>query len=393
MSSISIELRKGYLLTLKLILEKFRNALNFNEIISAIEKETNMGKSETNYVRNCATSGRIIMLQTVLDVPSIPAENILKIIKSLCEILMSNKNMQETILFILKKFFEKLTNDYYHDYNFNAAKTSATAQKNFNKILQSIFQILEKYISNAKNQIEESKNIYEFSLYFLIAKLYMKAKNTKQANSTAKERIIMSLVESHFGTGFLSTIMDDGTILGFFKLIVKNSFMIENNQKNNSNKAYEKSLNISLDFFFETLRLYKEKEKVYKIWNLIIDENTNTILSEISPKNFQQLIYSVAKFILNNYFHMDYVKQIFDHEFFVSFLKFKIKQKFQYLNDIIAIVTEQIEKFKQAKHDNHELALKKISEYAIDLLKIFGSSPDKYLSIQTFKNFHAVNFL
>lgn len=394
LSSIQIELRKGYLLTLKLVLEKFRNTLNFGELINAIEKETNLGKSETNYVRNCATSGKLIMLQSALDIPSIPSEFVLKITKTLCEILTANKLMEESVLYIFKIFFDKLTNDYYHEFNFNSVKNSAAAQKNFSKILQSIFEILKKFISLNKSQIDQTQKMWEFSMYFLIAKIYLKAKNSKTNNANSKEKILCSIVESQFGTGFISSIMDDSTILGFFKLIVKNSLFQENenlkNAKNNKDNKYnERSLNISLDFFFEILKLNKDKEKVYKIWNLIIDENTNQILNEISPKNFQQLIYSVAKFILKNYFHLDYVKQIFDHTFLLGFIKFRIKQKFKYLSDLIEIITANIKKLQEAKVYGEELH-RKVSEYALDLLKTFGNNPQAFISIQTFKAFHAV---
>lgn len=375
-------------------MEKFRNSLNYSELITAIERETNVGKSEANYVRNCAASGKIIMLQSVLDLPSIPSEVVLRIVKSLCEILITNKLMEETILFVFKVFFEKLVNDFYHDCNFNSAKNSSAAQKNFSKLLQNIFEILEKYISNNKSQIEQSQKIYEYCLYFLIARLYLKAKHSKNSNNT-KEKIIMGLIENHFGTGFINTILDDGTILGFFKLIVKNSTFAENenlkNKKNNNTDNVEKSLNISLDLFFEILKLNKEKEKIYKIWNLINDENTNKILTEISPKNFQNLIYSVSKFVLKNCFHLEYVKQIFDNTFLLGFVKFRLKQKFKYLTEIIEVVSENIEKLQESKNINEETS-KNISQYALDLLNVFGNNPQTHISIQTFKGFHAVYF-
>lgn len=303
--------------------------------------------------------------------------------------------MEETVLYIFKIFFEKLTSDYYHDFNFNNAKNSAAAQKNFGKIMQSILEILQKFISLNNRQIDQTQKMWEFSLYFLIAKIYLKAKNSKKSAEGAKERILTATIESQFGTGFLNSIMDDSAILGFFKLIVKNSLFQDNenlkNSKNNKDNKYnERSLNISLDFFFEILKLNKDKEKVYKIWNLIIDENTNQILTEISPKNFQQLIYSVSKFVLKNFFHLDYVKQIFEHSFFLGFIKFRIKQKFKYLGDIIGIVTESLQKLQEAKGYGEELH-KKVSEYALDLLKTFGNNPQVYISIQTFKAFHAVN--
>jgi len=377
-----------------LVLEKFRNILNFSEIITAIEKETNVGKSEANYVRNCAASGKIIMLQSVLDLPSIPSDIVLRIVKSLCEILITNKLMEETVLFVFKVFFEKIINDFYHDFNFNSTKNSAATQKNFSKLLQNVFEILEKYISNNKSQIERSQKIYEYCLYFLIARLYLKAKNSKNSNNI-KEKVIIGLIENHFGTSFLNTILDDGTILGFFKLIVKNSSFADNENlksKNSNINKTEKSLNISIDLFFEILKLNKEKEKVYKIWNLIIDENTNKILSEISPKNFQNLIYSVSRFVLKNSFHLDYVKQIFDNTFFLGFVKFRLKQKFKYLNDIIEIVSENLEKLQESKNLTEETT-KNISEYALNLLKIFGNNPQLNISIQTFKGFHAVKNL
>ena len=338
------------------------------------------------------------MLQAVLDIPSIPFDVMLKIIRILCEILTCSRILEETILFVLKNFFEKLTNDFYVELNFNT-KHLLTPQKNLNKILINIFGILEKFLSGKTNNLENSKNIYEFSLYFLIAKLYLKSKNSKNSSNPAasgKDRIITSLVEQHFGTGFLNSIIEDSTILSFFKLIIKNSFFSENenlkNTKNNrDNKFNNRSLNISLDFFFEILKLNQEKAKVYKVWNLIIDEKTNQILSEISTKNFQQLIYSFSKFILGNFFHLEYVKQIFDYSFFVSFMKFKIKQKFKYLNDIILVVTANLEKVIEAKQDDEE-TLKKVSEYSLSLLKVFGNNPENFISIQTFKNFHAVNF-
>ena len=303
--------------------------------------------------------------------------------------------MEETVLYIFKIFFEKLINDYYHEFNFSSAKNAAAAQKNFSKILQSIFEILLKFISLNKSHIGQTQKMWEFSLYFLIAKIYLKAKNSK--NSTgAKERILTGAVESQFGTGFLNSIMDESAILGFFKLIVKNSLFQENenlkNSKNNKDNKYnDRSLNISLDFFFEIVKLNKDKEKVYKVWNLIIDENTNQILNEISPKNFQQLVYSVAKFVLKNFFHLDYVKQIFEHSFFLGFIKFKIKQKFKYLGDLVGIVTENLQKLQEGKVYGEDLH-KKVSEYALDLLKTFGNNPQNYISIQTFKGFHAVSF-
>ncbi len=384
------------MLTLKLILEKFRNSLNFNELISAVEKETNLGKSETNYVRNCATSGKLLMMQSTLDIPSIQSEHVLKITKTLCEILVANKHMEETVLYIFKIFFEKLTSEFYHEFSFSSVKNAAVAQKNFSKILQSIFEILQKFLSRNKSQIEQTQKMWEFSLYFLIAKIYLKAKISKSA-SGAKERILIAAVEDQFGTGFLNSIMDDSAILGFFKLIVKNSLFQENenlkNSKNNKDNKYnDRSLNISLDFFFEILKLNKDKEKVYKIWNLIIDENTNQILSEISPKNFQQLVFSVSKFVLKNFFHLDYVTQIFDHTFFLGFINFRIKQKFKYLADIIEIVTQNLQKLQDAKGFGEEIH-QKVSVYALDLLKVFGSNPQKSISIQTFKVFHAVSLL
>jgi hypothetical protein len=399
LSSISVELRRGYLLTFKLILEKFKNILNFNDLLIAIEKETNVSKSETNYVRNCANSGRIIMLQQILEIPSLPMVNISRILRVLFEILLHNKHFEETIIFVIDKFFNRIYNNFYTELNFENTKNLTNIQKNFNKTLSTIFETMEKYITGNKNQIEDSNKIYEFSLYFLIAKMYLKAKNsanlnkststsTLNTNESTKDKIIVSLIESYYGLSFSNKIIEEGTVLGFFKLIVKNSTPNETEKKA---KEDNKSLSLSLDLFFEILKLNKEKEKVYKIWNLIIDENTNQILSEISPKNFQYLIYYVSRFILKSFFHLDYVKQIFEATFFISFLRFKLKQKFKFLGNLIEIVMEHIEKIKSKEaNKNNEDMSKKISDYCLNLLNLFGNEPENNLSIQTFKTFYAV---
>lgn len=370
----------------------------------AIEKETNVSKSESNYVKNCASSGRIIMLQQILELPSLPIGNIQRILRVLFEILLHNKHFEETVLFVLDKFFNKIYNDFYVELNFNNKKNLANVQKNFNKTLGIIFETMEKYITGNKNQIEDLNKLYEFSLYFLVAKMYLKSKgqsnkinsleNKENESKEIKDKIVLGQIEAYYGPSFLNKLIDEGTVLGFFKLIVKtyapsdseNKGNNNKNKKNQKNLDESKSLSNSLDLLFDVLKLNKDREKVYKIWNLIIEEKTNQILTEISPKNFQYLIFYVSRFVLKSFFHLDYVKQIFDSSFFISFLRFKIKQKFKFLGNLIEIVTENIEKIINKKSSGDL----KIAEYCFDLLTIFGNEPESYLSIQTFKSFHAV---
>src|SRR5690606_10301524 len=101
-------------------------------------------------------------------------------------------------------------------------------------------------------------------------------------------------------------------------------------------------------------------------------------LKNISLKNFQFLIYEISKFILENYFELVYIKEIFDNTFFEGMIKFPNKNKFKYINNLIDIIQNKLK-----DHMDKEM----VSEYSYNLLNVFSNDSTSGISPQSYKNF------
>ena len=349
LSSTAIELRKGFSLAFHLLLDNFSNDINYNELIESIKKETNIPKNESKHIKLCGSIGKILMFKIILNQKNLKEDNILKIFKQMVIEIKLQKALEESILMLFKTGLNNIFIDYY---NFKKEK-----------IFEELFKILDNLCEN-KNNLNKINNIIEFSLYFILLKYSDKIKIL--SNNLIKE--LFNIEEDEIKS----------PLMNYFNLLLKEPIKIINKKKNNN----EGELHISFNFLLELLKHLNDIKYVYKIWNILIDPDCIKKFKETSSKNFELLVFNYSIFILNNYFNIEYVSQIFDDSFFISLLQFSINRKNKYANIISDLI---LKKISELDNNNNKI----VNEYLLKLLNIF--SHDKF-SPNVLKNFFVFCF-
>ena len=350
LSSTAIELRKGFSLAFHLLLDNFSNDINYNELIESIKKETNIPKNESKHIKLCGSIGKILMFKIILNQKNLKEENIINIFKQMISLIKIQKTLEESILMLFKTGLNNIFIDYY---NFKKEK-----------IFEELFKILDNLCEN-KNNLNKINNIIEFSLYFILLKYSDKIKIL--SNNLIKE--LFNLEEDEIKS----------PLMNYFNLLLKEQIKIINKKKNNN----EGELHISFNFLLELLKHLNDIKYVYKIWNILIDPDCIKKFKETSSKNFELLVFNYSIFILNNYFNIEYVSQIFDDSFFISLLQFSINRKNKYANIISDLILKKISELDN--NNNNKI----VNEYLLKLLNIF--SHDKF-SPNVLKNFFVFCF-
>jgi hypothetical protein len=339
------------------MLEKFSNLLNFNELINVIEKETTVSRSEKNHIKNCTITGKVLMFKSIFEISSLTSDVILHLLRILCEILTQPmyQVVEEPILHIINEFFKKSS-----ELNFYSEFENG---KKFGRFLEKLFNLFMK-ILNAKSRFENLKKLSEISIFFILSKYQIASTNDSYKDGNKLSEILSQSIKSHFNLSeeFFSHLGN------YFRTIL-------------SKNVKDNEFHFSFDLLLELLKRITDNKKIYGIWNLLIDEDLQRELKVISLKNYQLLVYNFSKFILQNSFVLNYVKEIFDASFFENLLKFSSAKKFKYINGLIETLTTQLTKAKE----NGEAET--VSEYSLNLLQIFGSDPTKNLSPQSYRNF------
>ena len=350
LSSTAIELRKGFSLAFHLLLDNFSNDINYNELIESIKKETNIPKNESKHIKLCGSIGKILMFKIILNQKNLKEENIINIFKQMISLIKLQKTLEESILMLFKTGLNNIFIDYY---NFKKEK-----------IFEELFKILDNLCEN-KNNLNKINNIIEFSLYFILLKYSEKIKIL--SNNLIKE--LFNIEEDEIKS----------PLMNYFNLLLKEQIKIINKKKNNN----EGELHISFNFLLELLKHLNDIKYVYKIWNILIDPDCIKKFKETSSKNFELLVFNYSIFILNNYFNIEYVSQIFDDSFFISLLQFSINRKNKYANIISDLILKKISELDN--NNNNKI----VNEYLLKLLNIF--SHDKF-SPNVLKNFFVFCF-
>ena len=332
LSSTGVEFRKGFSLTFSLLISKFGKDLNMKEILDCVQKESFVPKNETNHIKTCAFSGRLLMYRIILNEKSLSSDNILFILKQVLNITV-NKSLEESVIVLLKEMFRKIFENYY------------TEIKNENKLYDGMFKLLDNYTGN-KNSLNKVNSNFEFAIYFMLIPYMDQFKGFLPTN-IKKEMFDSSFEEA------------ESPLKKYFDIIMKLPI------------KEGKEFNVTFGCLCELIEKINDKKYAYKIWNILIDQKCIESFKAISLKNFELLIYNYSSFILTKFFEIDYIVQIFDDSFFISLLKFSSNKKFKYVSSLTEIITN---KLTSKKYDNNV-----INSYCEKLLRIFGvESEDKY---------------
>ena len=346
--STGIEYRKGFAITFQLLIDKFSKDINFSALLDSIQKESYVPNSEKKHIKICANSGKIIMYKVIINQKNLSEDNILFMLKQIFMIEKNLKSLQISIIVLLKEFLDKILNRFYDI-------------KKDNKLFDELFKFLDSFCEN-KNNLNKSKSIFEFTLYFILIKYKDNFKGFLPSN------IINELFDSNLNER-------ETPIKKYFDLLLSEQINI--NKKNNN----EQEFHISFNLLTELLIKLNEPKYSYKIWNILIDQNCIEDFKKISQKNFEFLIFSYSKFLISKFFNIDYITQIFDDSFFLSLLKFSSNKKIKYTY----LLTELISETLNQNESNAENDL--ISNYCFNLLKIFGNENEEKFSPNKLNNF------
>lgn len=332
LASTGLEYRKGFSLTFSLLISKFGTKLNMKEILDCIEKESFVPKNEKNHIKTCALSGKLVMYRIILNQKNLTGDNLLFILKSVLN-MISSKSMEESIIVLLKELFGKIFEKYYTDI------------KNENKLFDGIFKLLDHYTTN-KNNLNKAQTNFEFTIYFILIPYMDKFKGFLPKN--IKTEMFDSSLEEF-----------ESPLKHYFDILLKLPI------KEGSN------FNVSFSYLCSLLEQMNDKKYTYKIWNILIDPKCINSFKNISLKNFELLIYNYSSFILEKFFLIDYIVQIFDDSFFLSLLKFSSNKKFKYATNLTEIIMKKI--------TNNKFDSKVVNDYCQKILNIYGvEAEDKY---------------
>ena len=351
--SIGVEYREGFGLTLQLFLDKFSKDINYSELLESIKKESYIPKSEKNNVKQCAMSGKIFIYKILLGISNLSEENIIYIFKDIISIGKQQKNLEEACLLLIKEIFEKIFNDFY----------DIKKNKN-NKLLDGIFKSLDN-VCEHKNNYSKIENNFEFCIYFLLMN-YM---------DNIKGYISPKIQEDFFDNNNT----DSGQpLFKYFCILLNLPIKYQNINTNDAN-----IFNYSYKILYELLIKINNNKYAFKIWNILIDPVCVEEFKKISSKNFESLIYSYSLFLIQNFFNIKYISQIFDESFFLSLTQFKTNKRVKYAVNITQIISEKILSLNEDENNNKKV----IENYCIKCLNIFGNEQEGKFSPKTLKNF------
>ena len=354
-SSKGVEYREGIGMTLQLFIDKFSGEINFSELLESIQKEAYVPKSEKNNVKVCALSGKIFIYKILLGINSLSEDNIIYIIKQICAIAKQNKNLEEACILLVKEIFDKIFNEFFD-----------IKKNKINKLLEGIFKSLD-IICEHKNDYFKIDNNLEFCIYFLLMNYI----------DNLKGFISQKITEDFFDN---NTLEFQQPLFKYFSLLLNLPIKYQNINLKDAN-----IFNYSLKILYELLIKINNNKYAFKIWNILIDHMCAEEFNKISIKNFESLIYSYSLFLINNFFNIKYISQIFDESFFLSLMHFKTNKRVKYSIHITQIISEKILSLNEKEENDNK---KIIEDYCIKCLNIFGIEPEGKYSPKTLKNFY-----
>jgi hypothetical protein len=319
---------------LNLLLDKFNNILNLKELLAVIAKEVSIVKSDKkSHIRKCMFTGQLLLMKTLLGLKQLPLDVLQDILKVLSDLLRQNV-VEEGVLFTIDSFLSLLNEGYYTEFSVK-------------KVTDKFLKFVDALIVNKNSP----KNVIEYSLIFILTKCSLQDTPLAQA------------IKNYLPNSTVENLLEEQTLFSYLKTIL-------------TNKPRENEFHISFGLFLELLKQIGNFKKISNIWNCLIDPEMQKEMKTTSLKNYQFMVYLVSKFILDNYFELNYVRQIFDHTYFESLLKFTSKNKFKYISTLLEIIQQ-----KMKENDNKNL----VSEYSYDLLNVFGNDPNTGISPQSYK--------
>ena len=352
--STGVEYREGFGITLQLFLDKFSKEINFIELLQSIQKESYVPKSEKNNVKVCAISGKIFIYKILLGINSLSEDNIILIIKQILPIPKQYKNMEEACLLLIKEIFDKIFSDFF----------DIKKNKN-NKLLEGILKSLD-IICEHKNDYIKTETNFEFSLYFLLMN-YL---------DNIKGFISPKIQEDFFDNNNPES---QQPLFKYFSILLSLPIRYQNINSKDAN-----IFNYSLKLVYDLLIKINNNKYAYKIWNILIDPMCVEEFRKISSKNFESLIFSYSLFLIQNFFNIKYIFQIFDESFFLSLMQFKSNKRVKYAISITQIISDKISSLNE-EEDNSQTT---IEDYCLKCLNIFGYEQEGKYSPKTLKNFY-----
>lgn len=337
LGSTGIEYRLGFTLALSLLINKFGESLDVTELLTCIQKETYVPKSETNHVKVCAMSGKLLLFKIILSIKDLSIENLLVILKELLALSLI-KSMEESMLDVLNEFFDKIYQNNYTDI------------KKVNKLNEGLLKLLEPICLN-KHKLHKC-SMMEFSIYLILLR----------HEDNFKRFLPVNIKEEMF--------KDSGDEIPMMNFI---SFILSAPVKGTE---FHVSYSLLCDYFIKL----NEPKYAYRIWNILIDQKCFRRFQKISNKNFEMFLYKYSSVLLKNFFNINYVSQIFDDSFFLSLLNLTTNKKSKYALEISSIL---IEKLTEESTTNQ----KNVQEYCSKLINIFGSEQKRRYSPNGFRLF------
>ena len=352
--SIGLEYREGFGMTLQLFLDKFSKDINFTELLESVQKESYVPKSEKNNVKIAALSGKLFIYKILIGITNLSEDNITFIVKQILTIAKQQKNLEEACIVLIKEIFDKIFNDFF----------DIKKNKN-NKLLEGIFKSLDT-ICEHKNDYSKIDNNLEFCIYYLLMNYI----------ENIKGFISAKIQEDFFDN---SNPESAQPLFKYFSHLLTLPIKYQNINSKEAN-----IFNFSLKLLYELLIKINNNKYAYKIWNILIDPQCVEEFKKISSKNFESLIYSYSLFLIQNFFNIKYISQIFDESFFLSLNQFKNNKRVKYAINITQIISENIQSLNEDEDDNKKI----IEDYCIKCLNIFGTELEGKYSPKTLKNFY-----
>ena len=348
--STAIELRKGFGIALQLFLDKFISEINLSELLEGIQKETYVPKHEKNNIRLAALSGKLFVYKILLSLHNLSEDNIIFMIKQIINISKGQKLLEEACIVLIEEIFNKIFNEYFD-----------IKKNKINKLLEGIFKSFDTILEH-KNNLTLIDNNLEFCTYFILMNYI----------DNIKGFIPSKLIEDFFDNNNEES---NQPLFKYFCLLLNLPIKYQNINTKDANV-----FNYSLKFLYQILIKLNNNKYAYKIWNILIDEKCVEKFNQISPKNFENLIYTYSLFLLINFFDTKFSLQIFDETFFLSLTNFQSNKKVKYVINITDIISEKIKDIK----DNDKV----IEDYCEKCLNIFGNELEGKYNPKTLKNFY-----
>jgi hypothetical protein len=365
-------MRRGFVLSFTLLIEKLSNNINFSNFIDTIEKESVVSKSEKNHIKNCTLTGKVLMYRSILNLKNLDIDSMLKVIKILLDLLsnVAYKILEESILLLVKTVFENIFNGYYEEFA-NNASNEKKAVKSFEKIVS----VIERMFLVHKLNLANIKGLTEISI-FLILNCFISKTTDKKSSSDVLTSQYKKLIEGVVSKNILQNLTETTTFVNFFTLIIKTK--------------RDTDFHIAFSLLLQNLKSANNFTNVINYWNSIIDNDNQQQFKTLSLKNYQFLIFKYSKFILENFFvtNMASIFQLFDNTFFETLFTFTSDKKFKYINSFIEMIMEKFNGIPEGTLTKEDEKLR--SDYCSNLLNIFGSNPSFSLSPNTNKSFFVV---